>query len=381
MRKWVRGPMAAATFAFLILMMNLFPLVGLAASIQYQGLQYEAPKWDQPNLESPQWEQLNPQAPQWEQINPQAPDWEKLNPQAPSWDRTNPQAPNWDRINPQAPDLQGPSINHSNPQAPNATAPAPNVQMPASQQPGVDPDSSKPMTETLEYGAVKWTFKDVMGGTLAYSADLLMNGEVDMAAGLRGKGLFLGDLAIKGLDLAFKNTPYVNTVTGLGVDSLDGMNAWANYQFVLAQLPNNSFRDIFQGGQLTNSANPSGVRMPGIVKGLNVGVAAISLPFDIMDTIGSFGMAFDPSQNEATQNEKFVDGVGNFGSVLMDGGVIAAVIPGGQAVGGVLVVTGAVLWGLSKLVKYADKLAGGAITRGIRDGVGKAVGWVKSLFA
>ncbi|MDC0761248.1 hypothetical protein POF51_11115 [Brevibacillus sp. AG] len=381
MRKWVRGPMAAATFAFLILMMNLFPLVGLAASIQYQGLQYEAPKWDQPNLESPQWEQLNPQAPQWEQINPQAPDWEKLNPQAPSWDRTNPQAPNWDRINPQAPDLQGPSVNHSNPQAPNATAPAPNVQMPASQQPGVDPDSSKPMTETLEYGAVKWTFKDVMGGTLAYSADLLMNGEVDMAAGLRGKGLFLGDLAIKGLDLAFKNTPYVNTVTGLGVDSLDGMNAWANYQFVLAQLPNNSFRDIFQGGQLTNSANPSGVRMPGIVKGLNVGVAAISLPFDIMDTIGSFGMAFDPSQNEATQNEKFVDGVGNFGSVLMDGGVIASVIPGGQAVGGVLVVTGAVLWGLSKLVKYADKLAGGAITRGIRDGVGKAVGWVKSLFA
>ncbi|MFC8687272.1 hypothetical protein [Brevibacillus porteri] len=381
MRKWVRGPMAAATFAFLILMMNLFPLVGLAASIQYQGLQYEAPKWDQPNLESPQWEQLNPQAPQWEQTNPQAPDWEKLNPQAPNWDRTNPQAPNWDRINPQAPDLQGPSVNHSNPQAPNATAPAPNVQMPASKQPGVDPDSSKPMTETLEYGAVKWTFKDVMGGTLAYSADLLMNGEVDMAAGLRGKGLFLGDLAIKGLDLAFKNTPYVNTVTGLGVDSLDGMNAWANYQFVLAQLPNNSFRDIFQGGQLTNSANPSGVRMPGIVKGLNVGVAAISLPFDIMDTIGSFGMAFDPSQNEATQNEKFVDGVGNFGSVLMDGGVIASVIPGGQAVGGVLVVTGAVLWGLSKLVKYADKLAGGAITRGIRDGVGKAVGWVKSLFA
>lgn len=381
MRKWVRGPMAAATFAALILLMNLFPLVGLAASIQYQGLQFEAPKWDQPNLESPQWEQLNPQAPQWEQINPQAPDWEKLNPQVPNWDRTNPQAPNWDRINPQAPDLQGPNVNHSNPQAPNPTAPAPNVQMPSSQQPGVDPDSSKPMTETLEYGAVKWTFKDVMGGTLAYSANLLMNGEVDMAAGLRGKGLFLGDLAIKGLDLAFKNTPYVNTVTGLGVDSLDGMNAWANYQFVLAQLPNNSFRDIFQGGQLTNSANPSGVRMPGIVKGLNVGVAAISLPFDIMDTVGSFGMAFDPSQSEATQNEKFVDGVGNFGSVLMDAGVIASVIPGGQAVGGVLVVTGAVLWGLSKLVKYADKLAGGAITRGIRDGVGKAVGWVKSLFA
>lgn len=380
MRKWLRGPVAAATFAFLILMMNLFPLVGLAASMQYQGLQYEAPKWDQPNLESPQWEQLNPQAPQWE-LNPQAPDWEKLNPQAPNWNRTNPQAPNWDQINPQAPDLQGPNVNYSNPQAPNATAPAPNVQMPSSQQPGVDPDSPKPMTETLEYGAVKWTFKDVMGGTLAYSADLLMNGEVDMAAGLRGKGLFLGDLAIKGLDLAFKNTPYVNTVTGLGVDSLDGMNAWANYQFVLAQLPNNSFRDIFQGGQLTNSANPSGVRMPGIVKGLNVGVAAISLPFDIMDTFGSFGMAFDPSQNEATQNEKFVDGVGNFGSVLMDAGVIASVIPGGQAVGGVLVVTGAVLWGLSKLVKYADKLAGGAITRGIRDGVGKAVGWVKSLFA
>lgn len=379
MKKWFRGPIAAATFAVLILLMNLFPLVGMA-SIQYQGLQYEAPKWEQPNLESPQWEQLNPSAPQWEQPDPQAPEWE-LNPQSPSWDRTHPQSPNWGQLNPQAPDLQGPNVNYSSPQAPNATAPAPNIQMPASGQSGVDPVSSEPMTETVEYGAVKWSIKDVMGGTLKYSADLLMNGEVDLATGLRGKGLLLGDLAIKGLDLAFKDTPYVKTVTGLGVDSLDGINAWANYQFVLAQLPNNSFRDIFQGSQLTNSANPSGVRMPGIVKGLNVGVAAISLPFDIMDTFGSFSMAFDPSQNEATQNEKFVDGVGNFGSVLMDAGVIASVIPGGQVVGGVLVVTGGVLWGLSKLVKYADKLAGGAITRGIRDGVGKAVGWVKSLFA
>lgn len=378
MRKWIRGPIAAATFAFLILLMNLLPLAALASSVNLQAPNYNAPNWQQPNMQAPNWEQPNMQAPNWEQPNVQAPNWQQPNVQAP-----NMQAPNWQQPNLQAPNvnqpnMQAPNVNQPNPQAPNATAPTTNIEM---QPPGANSDGSKPMTETLEYGAIKWTFKDVMGGTLAYSADLLMNGEVDMATGLRGKGMLLGDLAIKGLDLAFKNTPYAGTVTGMGVDTLDGMNAWANYQFVLAQLPNNSFRDIFQGGQLTNSANPSGVRMPGIVKGLNVGVAAISLPFDVIDTFGSFGMAFDPSQSEATQNEKFVDGVGNFGSVLMDAGVIASVIPGGQAVGGVLVITGAVLWGLSKLVKYADKLAGGAITRGIRDGVGKAVGWVKSLFA
>lgn len=361
MRKWIRGPLTAATFAFLILFMNLFPLVGMALPINYEAPQYEAPNWETPNIQAPNWEQPNLQVPNWEQPNPEAPNW---NP--------NLQAPNWEQ-----PNLQAPNVNQPNPQAPNV--PVPNVQAPQVQPPSADPNSNEPFGESLGYGAIKWSFKDVIGGTLSYTSNLLMAGEVDMSAGVGGRGLFLFDLTVKGLDLAFKDNPYVKGYTGAGVDVLDGMNTWANYKYVLSQMPNSSFSNFLQGGQLTNSGNP--VRVPGIVKGFNVGVAAISLPFDIVDTYTNFSGAFDPSNSEAEQNEKFVDGVGNFGSVLMDAGVIATVIPGMQTVAGVLFVTGAVLWGVSKLVKYADKLAGGAITNGIRKGVGKVTGWVKSLFA
>jgi hypothetical protein len=115
-----------------------------------------------------------------------------------------------------------------------------------------------------------------------------------------------------------------------------------------------------------------------------VGVSAINLPFDIYNTVSQFWQAYDSRLGEDKQNEKFVDGIGSLGSAFMDAGIIASVIPGGQPIAVALVVTGGVLWAGSRLVKWSNKASGGALSKGnssVRKGIGKAFGWMKSIFS
>ncbi|NGQ97039.1 hypothetical protein G3578_17900 [Brevibacillus sp. SYP-B805] len=248
---------------------------------------------------------------------------------------------------------------------------------PGNLQPNLEPPKQY---DQFAYDAFKLSFKEVVGGTLGYTASLIDSGEVDYKALLKGKGLFFAGLGLKTMETVFKDTDY-ETYAGLGVTGFDAKAAWDSYKFILQQNPNSNFaRMNFNQPFLGNGLET--IRMPGIVKGLNVGAAGISLLFDGYDTWDNFDQAFNnPRLSESEQNEKFVEGVGSAGSSLMDLGVIVSVIPGAQAAGAVIFAVGAGLWVVSKLVKYSDKLAGGAITRGIRNGVSKAVGWVKSIFA
>ncbi|MFD2368592.1 hypothetical protein ACFSO0_00980 [Brevibacillus sp. GCM10020057] len=381
MRSRLIRPVLAGIFATLIVLLNSFPVVVLAAGNtlpvpDLQAPSYQPPEWDTPQLESPQWE--TPQL--------QPPDQGVPNLQAPSQGVPDLQAPNQG-----VPELKGPNRNIPELQAPQLEAPngqAPNLQTPGRsvephQPRDLTPNSQppEPFSETKEYDIMKLSIKDVMGGTLAYSADLISQGEVDLRTGGGKYGLFLMQVGLKGVDIAAKDTPLGN-LTSLTIDGLDGKGAYDSYRFVLQQNPLNTGANINTLGSFSNAANAaSQARVPGIVAGLNVGVAAISLPFDTYETISKFGQAFDSGLGEDKQNEKFVDGVGALGSTLMDAGVIASVIPGGQAVAGVLVVMGGILWGASRLVKWGDKLSKGAISHGIRDGIGKAVGWMKSIFS
>lgn len=380
MRRRVIRPLLAGIFAFFILVINLFPGAVLAASIQVPQLQ--APNYQVPNYQIPDMQAPDMQAPQWETPNLQPPPGTPPQLQAP-----DASVPVLDPPNGEVPQLQSPGGTPPQLQTPNSTVPGP--QTPSGSAPNIDPNpltppTSEPFGETKGYDVLKLSFKDVVGGTLGYSANLIEQGEVDLRGGAGGYGLFLLQLGVKGIDIGVKDTAWGN-LTGLTLDGLDAKGAYDAYQFVLKQNPNalagnvNAQRSFSNAANAANAANT--VRVPGIVTGLNVGIAAISLPFDAFDTFTKFDQAFDSSLSEDKQNEKFVDGVGSLGSTLMDAGVIASVIPGGQAVAGVLVVSGVVLWGLSKLVKWSDKLSGGAVSRGIREGVSKAVGWVKSIFA
>lgn len=348
-RRKGRSPLLIGTFAFFILLLHVLPGIVLAQAPSLPVPQLNAPNYKMPDLQAPQWETP--------QLEPPGGDIPQLRP-------------------------------------PNSTIPSlqmPGTELPALEIPGsgvqkldpapLKPPSPEPFGETKGYDALKLSFKDVIGGTLGYSAALIEQGEVDLRTGGGKYGGFLLQLGLKGIDIGVKDTPWGN-VTGLTLDGLDAKGIYDSYQFILKQNPNALAGNVNAQRSFSNAINAANtVRVPGIVSGLNVGIAAISLPFDVFDTVTKFDQAFDTSLSQDKQNEKFVDGVGSFGSTLIDAGIIASVIPGGQTVAGVLVVTGAVLWGLSRLVKWSDKLAGGAITRGIREGVSKTVGWVKSIFA
>ncbi|TRY22285.1 hypothetical protein FOI68_22595 [Brevibacillus sp. LEMMJ03] len=240
----------------------------------------------------------------------------------------------------------------------------------------------------MAYKMLELSFKDVIGGTLSYSAGLLEGGTVTAGQGGAGYASFLFQLGLKGLDIGLQDTPYGN-VTGIAVDGFGAKGAYDSYKFVTQLNGNSMFGGVnaqrsFSNGVQGVTGAAGAVRVPGIVTGLNVGVAAISLPFDMYNTFSQFRQAYDSRLGEDKQNEKFVDGIGSLGSTFMDAGIIASVIPGGQTVAVVLVVTGGVLWAGSRLVKWANKASGGALNRGIstvREGIGKAVGWMKSIFS
>jgi len=363
----------AAVAASMMLALQMFPFVVVA----------QVPALNPPKLEAPQWE-----TPQWDVPNPeiplQQPQWDTPQLEAPNGVVPDLQAPNGEVPNLQAPDgntrLNGPNISppgsggSSNTQVPQLNPP----QLPGRTGSNSNADSS--FLDSPGYDAMKFSFKDVFGGTLGYSAGLILEGEVDLRTALTGKGLFMAGLGIKGLHTGFEDTKF-GTLTGLGVDAFDGWAAWDSYHILMQQNAGLNVAEARTFKYFSNTQSAaSTIKVPGLVAGLNVAAASISLPFDALDTWKDFSEVFDPSLSEDKQNEKFVDGVGNLGSTLMDAGVIATVIPGGQAAAMPLFIAGAVLWGISKLVKYGDKLSGGAITRGIRKGVKKAFGWLKSVF-
>ncbi|MDH4617363.1 hypothetical protein [Brevibacillus sp. AY1] len=394
MGKRGRRPWLAGIFALFILLMQVFPMIVLAegATLQapsmqvphYQAPDLKAPDGKTPSLEGVQWEvpDLEPppgSLPQLETPNYQAPDLQPSGGSMPSLQSPDSQAPGLTPPNGSGPVLQTPGGNGSTGGSSN------NGGAPQLQPPSLNPNGNaddKPFGETLGYKMMELSFKDVVGDTLSYTADLLKEGEVSAGGGAGGYAKVLFTLGLKGLDIGLQGTDYEN-YTGGALDLLGAKGAYDGYKFVVQQSASSLAGGVNAQRSITNTVQGASgaVRVPGIVSGLNAGVAAISLPFDAYNTYTSFGQAFDPKLSEDKQNEKFVDGVGSLGSTLMDAGIIASVIPGGQTVGTVLFVVGGVLWGGSKLVKWANKATGGAVTKWIREKTSGAIGWVKSIFS
>ncbi|QAV15849.1 hypothetical protein EB820_18485 [Brevibacillus agri] len=206
---------------------------------------------------------------------------------------------------------------------------------PGNTQPGsVTPGSFSGKGDSKAYDYVNWSINSVFGGSLGMAADLA-EGNVDPATFANMRSLFLVELGVKAIDIHLKDTSF-DWVSGLPVDGFDAASAWMNFKFI---------KDTASGLQVT-----------GLVKGLNVATAGISLVFDSIDTFTNFQDAFDSSNSQDERIDYAIDGTGSFGSTLMDAGVIAAMIPGGQTVAVVLVSVGGVLWVGSKLAKWGRKL-------------------------
>lgn len=402
-RPWIAG-----IFAFLILLMNAFPVIVLAEGATLQPPTMQVPDYQTPDLQTPEWEVPKLDGVQWDmpQLEPppgSVPDWDTPQLQSPDGNTPQLQPPGGNTPQLQSPDGQAPALSAPNGSSPDLQAPGGSGStsgsngggVPQLTPPGLDPNTKRPepFGETLGYKAMELSFKDVIGDTLSYSADLLEQGQVSTGAGAGGYAKVLFTLGLKGMDIGLQGTDYQNYTSG-ALDLVGAKGAYDNYKFVMQQRANtlagglNTQRSITNGVQ--GAANTA--RVPGLVTGLNVGVAAVSLPFDAFNTYTSFSQINDPDLTPEQQGEKFLDGVSNLGSTLMDGGVIASVIPGGQTVGVVLVTAGGVLWLGGKALKWIDKLAGGKIGKWLKetttgaidwakDKVGDAIGWVKSIFS
>lgn len=416
MRSRGRRPWLAGIFALLILLVNVFPVVVLAQPYvpSLGGGTYQAPQLQAPDLQAPQRETPQLEAPRWEvpDLEPppgsppvlQTPQGDTPHLQPPAGSLPGLQAPSgtvpaWESPGGRVPALQPPGGSVPGLQAPDGSAPSPTpgagvpgLQPPGSNPPSLNPNGgspgSEPFGETLAYKMLELSFKDVIGGTLSYSAGLLEGGTVTAGQGGAGYASFLFQLGLKGLDIGLQDTPYGN-LTGLALDGLGAKGAYDSYKFIVQRNTTSMLGGISAQRSISNSVQgvtgaAGAVRVPGIVTGLNVGVAAISLPFDMYNTVSQFRQAYDSRLGEDKQNEKFVDGIGSLGSTFMDAGIIASVIPGGQPIAVALVVTGGVLWAGSRLVKWSNKASGGALSKGIssvRKGIGKAIGWMKSIFS
>nr|WP_254223417.1 hypothetical protein [Brevibacillus parabrevis] len=202
-------------------------------------------------------------------------------------------------------------------------------------QPGsVTPGSLSGKGDSKAYDYVNWSINSAFGGSLSMVADMT-EGNVDPATFASMRSLFLVELGVKAIDIHLKDTSF-DWVSGLPVDGFDAASAWMNFKFI---------KDTASGLQVT-----------GLVKGLNVATAGISLVFDSIDTFTNFQDAFDSGNSQSERIDYAIDGTGSFGSTLMDAGVIAAMIPGGQTAAVVLVSVGGVLWVGSKLAKWGRKL-------------------------
>ncbi|MGG3885349.1 hypothetical protein [Brevibacillus panacihumi] len=382
-RPWIAG-----IFAFIILLMNAFPVIVLAEGATLQPPQLQVPNYEAPNLQAPDWEIPKLDGVQWDmpQLEPppgivpqlEESEWDTPQLQAPNGNMPQMQAPNGSMPQLQAPDGRAPAL--TTPDGSGAAGGRVGSEVPQLTPPGQGPGpqaNPPPFGETMAYKMMQFSIKDIMGDTLSYSADMLQHGQVSVGTGAGGYSKVLLTLGLKGLDIGLDGSPYQNYTSG-ALDIMGAKGAYDSYKLVLQQNANAAARAAEYQRSFSNATSgANAARVPGLITGLNVGIAAISLPFDAFNTYTSFSQIDDPNLTPEQQGEKFLNGVGSLGSTLMDAGVIASVIPGGQTVAVVLVTAGGVLWLGSTALKWIDKLADGKIGKWLKEKTTDAIDWVK----
>lgn len=247
----------------------------------------------------------------------------------------------------------------------------------------------------------EYVVKDVINGQAGFinSAikyqDALANGE-DVKFGLGNTRRMFGDMIINGMKLGVGSnfvTDSYDTATHVedGVNAVNDFKAARNLMEA-TQTASNTLETADElsdatRGTLSNLTSASGKM--GALSKLNVGVAALGTGVSAVKTYNSIGDAVDTFNNDSTGAEKtsaVADVGANVGDTLMNAGVVASAIPGGQVIGAGMVAAGAGLWVVSKGVKlFANNWKGDLLTTtkeigkkaadGIKKGWNKVKGW------
>ncbi|WP_067724809.1 hypothetical protein [Oceanobacillus damuensis] len=243
------------------------------------------------------------------------------------------------------------------------------------------------------YDIGKYIVKDVVLGQVNYVGDVLTYENMTSLgydAKMNYGGSLYKGLLLNGIKLSI-NDKTLFDIYDTGTHIADGYSAVQDYQTA-----RNLSNITTSGSALADAANTVSNVTPsagavGAISKLNIGAAAIGTGIAAFETGYKTGQAYNVLTSDASGAEKtsaVADATGSLGDTLMNAGVVASAIPGGQAVGAGMVAVGAGIWVVSKGVKlFAENWKGdlGSTTKSIVNKAGNKVkdgwNWLKGKFS
>ena len=225
-------------------------------------------------------------------------------------------------------------------------------------------DISKYVMNDLIVGQVNMT-KDIASGEFSFKRPNDIYGLV-----LNGFKLGLGD------NRALVNIDDAYGMANAGVDGAAAIKTlWGSSFAATGNLSGYRSLAASQVSSYTSSLRPP----MSMLSKVNVAAASVGTVFSAIDTFKNTGKAIEVYQNDnstgAAKTVAVSEATASLGEVLMNGGAVAAAIPGGQAIGAGLIIAGAGTFAISKGVKLVVSNWGS-----IKRGAGKAGRKIGSLF-
>lgn len=233
--------------------------------------------------------------------------------------------------------------------------------------PGAIPDNAG--SGPSAYDITKLIANDYVGGQIRMIGDYMEGGHT----GFYSSGSFMTGLLLNGIK------------TGMGDKSPWAINAAADGKQAVdmgyySYKAGKAVYDLRTGVDLANvaargSSTAAASSFASISKFSAVG-AGIAAVFSGYETGVKAVNAIDVLKSGASGAEKTAataDATASFGETLFNVGAVATAFPGGQVAGAVMMGSGAVIWGASKVTKF---IADGSAKKALK----KATGWVKGLF-
>lgn len=256
-------------------------------------------------------------------------------------------------------------------------------------------ETSDPMDAKLpfEYDAAKF----VVNGVILGQAEMMNNLATYENGSISARptpGGFYKNVLINGVKLSAGDNAYVKGAAN-AYDSYthaaEGIKAANIYRDVRA-IRNASGGGLASQTRSLTSVSESALNISnGAVSKFNVAAAGIGAGFSAIETGFNTAKAINVYNSDASASEKVTataDATASLGDTIMNAGIVATAIPGGQAVGLGMTAAGAAIWLGSKGVKlFSSNWKGslGKTTREIgrkaKEGIGKAYNKVKGWFS
>jgi hypothetical protein len=248
----------------------------------------------------------------------------------------------------------------------------------------------------MGFEVAKYISNDVIGGQVNMIDSYMKFDFENNPNGFRPNGTFFSTLMLNGVKLGLgENTPaFVNGIADTQdfyTKTGDLIGAAKDYKIISDARNISSAADDLRGAMtVTDNASDalSGLSKVGAISKLNVATAAVGAGYSAVELGFNGAKAYDVLNSNVAGNEKVsavAEATGNFGDLLMNAGVVAAAVPGGQAAGAIMIAGGAAVWGASKLTKLvADNWNGikkfakdpvGNTKKAIKKGWSKIKGW------